>query len=81
MPTTRENRIAYKAYWDQDENRVTLIVDRWAGICGPADFWDVPSDASEADVVNVLREHGYVLSGDWSDTYGGKTVELTKVTP
>lgn len=52
----------FEAAWSPEEGEVTIICDRWAGVCGPAGSYPAKS---RAEVAKVLFAAGYLVSGSW----------------
>ena len=68
----------YEAAWNPEEGEVTVIIDRWAGICGPAGSYPATNlpEAAEA-----LFSAGYLVGGVWekgryNDTHWVRLVSL-----
>lgn len=67
--------VRYTAAWNPEDDVVTVIIDRYAGICGPANI--IPADSREAAAA-ALFAAGFLTGDDWDvSSSGSHWVSLT----
>jgi hypothetical protein len=68
----------FEAAWNPEEGEVTVILNRWAGICGPAGSYPA---TSLAEAATALFAAGYLIGGTWEKTRYSDTqyVPLTRL--
>ena len=61
--TSKENPITFEASFSGDSAEVTVIVNRYAGVCGPSGVYAAETiDAAEA----ALFAAGYLVTSEWT---------------
>lgn len=69
--------VTYSAAWTPSEDRVTVVRDVRAGVCGPFDEFEA---TSTEDAVKVLRARGYLVTGEWKiSSLGDHWAPLTRL--